>query len=55
VKRLFKAIGLNVIYLKRVSMGALELPDDLKPGQWRELTTQEMVMLNLKDARYIAE
>jgi 16S rRNA pseudouridine516 synthase len=55
VKRLFKAIGLNVTYLKRVSMGALELPDDLEPGQWRELTTQEMVTLNLKDARYIAE
>lgn len=46
VKRLFKAIGRNVLYLKRISMGGLDLPDDLEPGQWRLLTTQELDTLN---------
>ncbi len=45
VKRLFNAIGRNVIYLKRVSMGPLELPDDLMPGQWRALNMEELDML----------
>lgn len=41
VKRMFEALGMNVLTLKRVSFGCLTLPDDLKEGQYRSLTEQE--------------
>jgi 23S rRNA pseudouridine2605 synthase len=37
VRRLFEAIGARVSRLLRVRYGPIELPRDLKPGQWREL------------------
>lgn len=42
VKRMFEAVGKEVIYLKRLSMGSLVLDPDLKPGEYRELTEQEL-------------
>ena len=45
VKRMFKAIGLNVAYLKRISMGPLILDEKLKSGEYRELTKKEIEML----------
>ncbi len=42
VKRMFHAVGKEVIYLKRLSMGPLTLPDDLDKGCWRELTDKEV-------------
>ncbi len=42
VKRMFKAVGKEVIYLKRLSMGTLVLDPNLKPGEYRELTEQEL-------------
>lgn len=36
VKRLLKSIGCCCVYLKRVRMGDVFLPDNLKPGQVRE-------------------
>lgn len=42
VKRMFKAVGLNVTYLKRVSMSSLELDDLLMPGEYRELSQDEL-------------
>lgn len=45
VKRMFGAIGLKVTYLKRLSMGAIHLDTDLKPGEYRELTKEEVSML----------
>ena len=42
VKRMFKTLGLTVIYLKRLSMGPLELDSTLKPGQFRSLTEKEI-------------
>ena len=45
VKRMFKAIGLNVAYLKRISMGPLILDEKLKPGEYRELTNNEVELL----------
>ena len=47
VKRMFSSIGAEVIYLKRLSMGPLELDPDLAPGESRRLTTDEMVSLGL--------
>lgn len=41
VKRMFAAIGKPVLYLKRLSMGALVLDESLKKGEYRPLTEQE--------------
>ena len=45
VKRMMEAVGKKVIYLKRISMGPLTLPDDLPKGQARELTVEELAAL----------
>ena len=37
VRRMFAAVGNHVTALRRVSMGGLQLPDDLAPGAWRLL------------------
>lgn len=49
VKRMFEAVGKKVLYLKRISMGPLQLPDDLKPGEYRPLTAQEIAALKTAD------
>lgn len=45
VKRMFEAVGKKVTYLKRLSMGSLELDETLLPGQYRKLTEQELTQL----------
>lgn len=45
VKRMFVARGRTVLYLKRLSFGGLALDESLAPGQWRELTEDEMNLL----------
>ncbi|HEY8362082.1 MAG TPA: pseudouridine synthase [Tissierellaceae bacterium] len=45
VKRMFQAIGMKVIYLKRISMGNLVLDENLAPGEYRELTEDEISLL----------
>ncbi len=47
VKRMFQAVGCEVLYLKRLSMGSLCLDESLKPGEYRSLTQEEVE--NLKD------
>lgn len=42
VKRMFEAVGKKVIYLKRLSMGSLTLPDNLRPGEYRALSEEEL-------------
>lgn len=42
VKRMFQAVGMEVTYLKRESMGNLKLDPSLKPGEYRELTREEL-------------
>lgn len=42
VKRMFEAVGKKVIYLKRISMGNLVLDKNLKPGEYRKLTEEEL-------------
>lgn len=42
VKRMFEAIGMEVTYLKRLSMGTLILDEQLQPGDYRRLTSQEL-------------
>lgn len=42
VKRMFHAVGKEVLYLKRLSMGTLKLDEALKPGEFRPLTKEEL-------------
>ena len=42
VKRMFKAVGCEVTYLERKSMGGLELDDTLRRGEYRKLTAEEI-------------
>lgn len=45
VKRMFQSIGMKVLYLKRISMGSLVLDEGLNPGEYRELTDDEISLL----------
>ena len=45
VKRMFSAFDCEVIYLKRISMGGLSLDESLQPGEFRELTEEELKIL----------
>lgn len=45
VKRMFQAVNMNVRYLKRLSMGTLHLDQQLAPGEWRELSQEEIQQL----------
>lgn len=45
VKRMFEALGCQVKYLKRCSMGPIRLDPDLKPGEYRELYPVELDMI----------
>lgn len=45
VKRMFAAFDLEVIYLQRIRMGPIRLDESLKPGEYRELTDEEMEFL----------
>lgn len=45
VKRMFEAVGKRVIYLKRLSMGSLVLPENLAAGEYRLLTAEEIAAL----------
>lgn len=42
VKRMVKAVGSEVLYLKRLSMGPLKLDEKLKPGTYRRLNETEL-------------
>lgn len=45
VKRMLEAVGNEVVFLKRLSMGALKLDESLAPGDYRELTESELSAL----------
>lgn len=45
IKRMFGCFGAKVVELHRVAMGNLRLPDDLPEGQCRELTVEELKLL----------
>lgn len=42
VKRMFQAVGMEVLYLKRLQMGTLVLDTTLKPGEYRTLNRNEL-------------
>lgn len=45
VKRMFQAVGNEVLFLKRLSMGSLKLDESLAPGEYRLLTQEEIKRL----------
>lgn len=45
VKRMFESVDKKVIYLKRLSMGKLKLDENLELGEYRELTDEEVKMI----------
>ena len=45
VKRMFKCVGNRVLYLKRTGMGNLGLDESLEPGEYRELSSHELELL----------
>lgn len=49
VKRMLRAVNNEVIFLKRISFGSLLLDKCLLPGEYRELTEDEVTLLR-KDA-----
>ena len=49
VKRMLIAVGNAVAGLHRSQIGAMELPQDLAPGQWRWITADELQALSAKN------
>ena len=45
IKRMFETLNKEVIYLKRLTMGPLELDEDLDLGEYRELNDEEMALI----------
>ena len=48
---MFAARGKQVVYLERMAIGRLMLDGALKPGEWRELTEEEVALLERPDER----
>ncbi|MDE5415661.1 pseudouridine synthase [Alkalihalobacterium chitinilyticum] len=45
VKRMFQAVGKKVLELKRISIGPLDLDSNLRLGEYREMTEEEIEIL----------
>ena len=45
IKRMFHAVGQEVLYLKRIAFGPLQLDPDLEKGRSRKLTAEEISSL----------
>ena len=45
VKRMFAAVGNKIVYLKRISMGKLQLDPELELGEYKELTESDLQLL----------
>lgn len=45
VKKMVQYVGKEVVYLKRIQMGQLKLPEDLEVGDYRQLTFDELTAL----------
>lgn len=42
VRRIFQALGNEVIYLKRIQIHTLQLPETLKSGSWIKMTAEDL-------------
>ena len=52
LKRMFKAVGKEVIYLKRTQFGGVKLDENLKEGEYRLLTLDEINLLKERGVKY---
>ena len=43
IKRMFNVYGLNVTYLKRISMGKLVLDESLQPGEYKKIAKSDII------------
>ena len=48
IKRMFGCFGAEVLELKRLGMGRLSLPEDLAEGECREMSEEELALLQEK-------
>jgi len=48
IKRMFESINKKVIYLKRITFGNISLDENLKLGEYRKLTEEEIELLKQK-------
>lgn len=48
VKRMFAALGNKVLYLRRVKMGELSLDESLREGECKEITADELLLIQNK-------
>ena len=48
IRKMCSAAHLVVLELKRVAVGRFQLPPDLKPGEWRDLTDDEIKALRTR-------
>ena len=42
VKRMVATVGSEVLHLRRIRMGGMSLPQDLKEGEYRELSAEDL-------------
>ncbi|MBQ2827689.1 MAG: rRNA pseudouridine synthase [Clostridia bacterium] len=45
IKRMFASVGNEVVFLKRIAMGGLLLDNSLLPGECREISAEELEMI----------
>ncbi|MBQ3860856.1 MAG: rRNA pseudouridine synthase [Clostridia bacterium] len=45
IKRMFQAVGSEILTLERIRFGGVPLDPSLAPGEWRELTEEEISLL----------
>lgn len=45
IKRMFASVGNEVVFLKRISIGDLQLDGTLKEGESREITEEELLLI----------
>jgi 16S rRNA pseudouridine516 synthase len=45
IKRMFLSVGSEILRLERISFGGIPLDPSLAPGEWRELTEEELADL----------
>lgn len=46
IRNMCRAAGLKVLALKRVAIGALRLPREMRPGEWRDLSPSDLRLLD---------
>lgn len=51
IRKMCAEVNLKVNHLMRVAINRLELPEDMAPGEWRDITPEQMSLLLKKSAK----